>query len=301
MALTQATASYVIDESVSTLLFDQFIQSSPLMPTLYSQKASGADREKQASIAAFGSFQPKTELAEPSEDQVKQQFTKEFLHQEFALQTKIERKVIDDQRFDFVGQFGPKLGESAVRTFEELAAGPFNEAFTSSTYLGEDGQPLCGTHVNADGGNSQSNRGTTALSYASVGTTRVAHKNLTDYRGNKITIAPDLLLVPDAGEMEQTAFEIVRSSGDPTNGNNVSNFHNGRWSVLVWKYLTDATNWFSIDSRLMKMHLVWWWRMVLEMFGDGSLFKGMRQIGGYFRSSSGFNDFRWIYGNEVAG
>ena len=175
----------------------------------------------------------------------------------------------------------------------------FNEAFSSSDYLAEDGLSLCNAaHVNVDGGNSQSNAGSTALGYAAVGTTQTAMRLFTDYRGKQIMVEPDLLLHPVT--LDQTAFEIIRSSGDPTNANNVANYH-GRLKSLSWSYLdaSDTDNWFMIDSRLMKQNLIWYWRMALEIFGDGDAFKGLRRLGGYFRSSHDSIDWRWIYGHAV--
>jgi phage major head subunit gpT-like protein len=298
--ITQANASYVSDETVSIFAFDEFIQAQPRMPTLFTQQGSSTYREIRGSMSGLTDFSEKVALADPSEDSPIQQFKKEFVHREFALAVKVERKVYEDQQFPFFEQLGRKIGESAVRTFEKYAAKVFNEAFSSSNYLAEDALSLCNdAHLNSDGANSQDNKGTTALSYAAVDTTRTAMKRFTDYRGNVMAVEPDLLLVPVT--LERTAYEITRSSGDPTNANNVANFFNGQLSTLTWTYLdaVDTNNWFLIDSRLMKQNLFWYWRMVLEIFGDGDAFKGLRRIGGYYRSSHDSIDWRWIYGHSV--
>ena len=119
-------------------------------------------------------------------------------------------------------------------------------------------------------------------------------RKFTDYRGNKINVNPDLLIVPE--DLEQTAYEIIRSSGDPTSGNLKANFHNGRYGAVVWRELTSTTAWFMADSRLMAMNLIWYWRIPLEIFGDGALMAGTRSIGGYYRASWGALDWRWLYG-----
>lgn len=297
MSLTQANANYVIDETVGALAFDEFAQASPMMPALFGQRSSMKPDEESGSISGLGDFQSRVEFEEPNEDQPIQQFRKKFSHAEYDLQVKIERKVIDDSRFEFFGSMGRKIGESAVRTFESQGAAVFNNAFTTS--LSEDGLSICNaTHLNVDSANSQSNAGSTALSFDSVGTTRQLMRAYTDYRGNVIQVVPDMLIVPN--ELEQTGWEIIRSSGDPTEANLKANFHNGRYALAVWDYLTDANNWFMADSRLMAQNLLWYWRIPLEMFGDGSLMKGMRQIAGYFRGSKGAIDWRWVYGHNVA-
>lgn len=297
--LTHSSASFVADETISVLAFDQFNMADIQMPNLYSQRGSIKHDEDHGSISGFTNFTEKTPQAEPDEDSPVQQFRKQFVHVEYAKQSKIDRTVIDDSRFEFFSRFGPLLGQSAVRTFEESAAKTFVNSFTGSDGgLAEDGLSLCNSaHVNVDSGNSQSNSGSTALSFSAVGDTRVSMRKFTDYRGQKISVRPDLLIVPE--DLEQTAFEIVRSSGDPTSGNLKANFHNGRFGAVVWRELTSTTNWWMADSIMMANELLWYWRIVLEIFGDGSLMKGTRSIGGYYRSSFGALDWRWVYGQNA--
>jgi hypothetical protein len=295
MAITASSASYVIDETISSVAFNEFLTEPLMMPMLATIQGSSKDREKTASIGGLGDFQLKTAGAESSESEPVQQFDKEYVHQPFALQTKIQREVIDDQRVDYFGQFGGKLGQSAARTMEKALANVFINAFTST--LAEDDLSLCNSaHLNADGGNSQDNSGTTALSNDAVSSTRQLMRAFSDYDGNVISVNPDLLLVPS--ELEETAFEIVKSQLNPQNANNAANWNMGL-SVLVWLYLTDATDWFLIDRRLMKQNLKWYQRVPLEVFGDGDLFKGQRRVGGYYRSSHGVADWRWVYGHSV--
>ena len=299
--ITRANAGFVSDETVSVFAFDQFMMATPRMPTLYNMQNSSSYREVSASMSGLGEFEEKGELQAPTEDRTVQQFKQEFLHQEFALGVTVERKVYEDQRFGFFQQLGTKIGQSAMRTFETQGAKVFNEAFSSSTYLAEDGKTLCnGTHVNVDAGNSQSNTGTSSLTYDNVGTTMTAMQLFTDYRGNPVLVDPDLLLVPVS--KEQAAFEIIRSSGDPTEANLKANYFNGRLSALTWRWLdvSDVNNWFLIDSMLMKENLYWYWRIALEIFGDGDAWIGKRRIGGYYRSSHKAVGWWWIYGQNAS-
>ncbi len=299
--ITRANAGYVSDETVSVFAFDQFTMATPRMPSLFNQQGSSTYREVQGSMSGLGDFQPKTELEGPTEDRPIQQFKKEYLHQEFALGVVVERKVYDDQRFSFFQKLGAKIGQSAIRTFESQGSAVFNEAFSSSDYLAEDGLTLChSAHVNVDGGNSQDNSGTATLSYDNAGTTMTAMRLFKDYRGNPMLVDPDLLLVPVS--KDQIAFEIIRSSGDPTEANLKANYFGGKLSALSWAYLdsSDDDNWFMIDRRLMSENLYWYWRVALEIFGDGDAWKGLRRIGGYFRSSHSAVGWWWVYGQNAS-
>lgn len=299
--ITRSNAGYVSDETVSVFAFDTFTMATPRMPALFNQQNSSSYREVNASMSGLGEFEQKTELSAPTQDRPTQQFKQEYLHQEYALGVTVERKVYEDQRFGFFQQLGTKIGQSAMRTFETQGAKVFNEAFSSSTYLAEDALSLCNSaHLNVDGGNSQSNSGTSALSYDNVGTTMTAMQLFKDYRGNPILVDPDLLLVPVS--KEQTAFEIIRSSGDPTEANLKANYFNGRLAALTWRWLdvSDDDNWFLIDRMLMRENLYWYWRIALEIFGVGDAWIGERKIGGYFRSSHKAVGWWWIYGQNAS-
>ncbi len=302
MAVTSDNAPYVSSEVIGTFAFDEFIQEPAMMPVFFDQRPSSQHREVSGSMSAMGSFQPKTSLAEPSESDPASQFSKEFVHTPYALQTKVARELVDDQRFPFFQEFGTKLGQSAIRTVEELAAAVFNYAFTTTNGTAEDGLALCSSaHLNAQGGNSQANRGTTALSNDAVILTRTLMKAFTGYTGDKIVVNPDAILVANATDNEAVLFEILKSQLRPdAAAGNQANFNQGAYQGFVWLYLTDATNWFMMDRRMMALNLFWYWRVVLEIFGDGDLFTGRRRIGGYFRSSHGAKDWRFIFGHEVA-
>lgn len=293
--ITAATASYVIDETISSVAFDEFAREPLMMPMFFSLLGSSKDREKSATIGGLGDFQIKAPGSESSESEPVTQFSKEYIHNSFALQTKITREVIDDQRVDYFGQFGGKLGQSAARTMERGAADLFNNAF--STTLSEDGLSLCNNaHLNADSGNSQDNLGTTALSNDAVTSTRQAMRGFKDYEGNPISVNGSLLLVAPGNE--EAAYEIAKSQLNPQNQSNAANWNMGL-QVVVWLYLSDAESWFLIDPRLMKQNLKWYQRIALEVFGDGDLFKGQRRVGGYYRESHGVDDWRWVYGHNV--
>jgi hypothetical protein len=117
-----------------------------------------------------------------------------------------------------------------------------------------------------------------------------------NYRGDKMSVHPKLLVVPT--DLEEVAWEMIRSTGKPDTANNNANMYNGMFDLVVWDFLTDTNAWFMVDPRLMKLNLIWFQRIALEVFGDGNLFSGTRNIGGYYRAALGVRDWRWIYGNN---
>lgn len=299
MAQTAASLSFVLDEVTSAVMMNEFMELPNVFGSIYGMRLASGRRERHSSVSGLSQLADKNELAAAEEDAVIQQFQKDFVHGALAKQVPVSREVIRDEEWGWFQNLGVLFGDAANRTFETKAAQPFVNAFDTSTHTSEDSLALCGgAHVNVDGGNSQSNRGTAALALAGIDASREAMKGFTDYRGEKIGVRPSALIVPD--ELEREAWEFIRSELKPGVATNEKNFYEGLFELFVWGYLTDATDWFMVDQRLMSRNLLWYQREDLEVFGDGDLFTGTRRIGAYTRFSNGPVDWRFIFGQEVA-
>jgi len=212
---------------------------------------------------------------------------------------QIERELVDDDQYNVINQRPANLAISAMRTREKHAASVFNNAFSGS-YLGGDAIALCGAHPYSPGNaTTQANNGTTALSYAAVDSTRQLMRAFVDDRGELVSVMPDTLLVPP--ELEETAWAIWRTTNKVDTADAHANFISGFVrQVVVWDYLTDANNWFLIDSTLAKQQLHWLDRIPLEFAMDPtSDFNLVAKYRGYMRYTYGWSDFRWVYGHAV--
>lgn len=224
-----------------------------------------------------------------------------YTHVEYADGISVERKLIADDQYNVINQRTMLFGMSYGRTREKHAASTFNNAFSSS-YLGVDGKALCATdhHRGKSDTTAQSNKGTTALSYDAVIATRLAMRKFVDDTNNLVAVNPNTLVVP--ADLEASAWTILNTINKPGTANNDGNFVRGQgFNVVVWDYLTDTNNWFLVDAQLAKMHL-WWFNRDLPEFdldptGSYNLKANFR---GYMRYGFGFDDYRWIYGHEVA-
>lgn len=305
--ITSNTLSFTLDEVVSAVAMEAFYEESFLLPLLYDVRPSGRRRERTASLGGLSEFEIKNEGAAASEDSPVQQFEKDFVHVARGKTVNITREYVDDEEWGVVVDLGRQLGVMAHYTMEKDAMAPFREAFSSTSYLAEDGLTICNSaHLNVDSGNSQDNSGTTALSMASIKTTRTAMRNFTNYNGQLAGCRPDSLLVPC--DLEEDAWEIIRSTGRPDSTNLAANMYNGMFQLYVSDFLStgisdgDANNWFMLDTRKLKGagNLLWFQRIPLEIYGDENKFTGTRSIGAYYRASHGLRDWRGIYGHNVA-
>lgn len=233
-------------------------------------------------------------------------YAKRFTHVEFAKGMIVQRKLIDDNLFGVVFDDARELGDAAFRKREKDAAMVFNNAFTDSgtdaagfPIAGPDGVGLVSAaHPNSPtaASDTQSNEGTLALTKDNVRATREASMALADDRGDVLNIMPDMLLVPP--ELEDDALTLMRSTLDPTSANNAINPQAGRFTVVVWHYLTDANAWFMIDSGRMKRDLIWYERIPVEFAREADFDTLQTKFRAYMRYSRGFRDWRWIYGQN---
>lgn len=227
-------------------------------------------------------------------------YEKTFTHKEYAKGMAIERKLFDDDQSGLIRRKAQTLGFSFGRTRASHAASVFNNAFSAS-YVGADAVSLCNdSHpVNKVSSTTFDNKGTSALSYASVVATLIAGQSMDDDRGNPMPVMYNVLYVPVA--LQATAYEITKALAKPGTADNDANFlTSSGLSVVVDPYLSDANNWFMIDSQMAKQHLLWFNRVSPELDIDpSSNFNLVAKYRGYMRYSFGWDDARWIYGHEV--
>jgi hypothetical protein len=273
-----------IESSSSSVEYSQGLGSFGLVP-----EYNSSDAEGQPGAIEYDSFDPL--------------FEKTFTHKEYAKGVGIERKLWDDERTGQIRRKAQTLGFSFGTTIANHMSSVLVNAF-ESTVVGGDAVALCSAahKVNSTSATTFSNAGYSALSYPNLVATMIAGQDLDDDRGNPMPSIYDVLYVPTA--LQATAFEIVNAIGKPGTANNDANallsMNERQLRVVVDPYLTDANNWFMVDSALAPMHLLWFWRVMPEITMDPtSDYNLIAKYRGYMRYSFGWDDARWIYGHAV--
>ena len=227
---------------------------------------------------------------------------------EFAQGLQIERRLLDDEQGGQIRARAANMADSFSTTIETDAANVFINGFTDdgtnrmgASTNGADAVGLLSTahpYSPANSSTTQANEATLALTIDNLDTTRQAMRNFTDDKGQLLGVNPDMLLVPP--ELERTATQLVseRAIYEPNSAEFDVNMFSGRFKPVVWNRLTDANAWFLIDSRLMKEHLIWQWRIRPE-FSQADDFDGLTaKFRGYMRYGIGWTDWKWIYGQN---
>jgi phage major head subunit gpT-like protein len=275
------------------------LAAEAVAPKLFNVSSSRKAQEFDLGAGGFGDWQEYKGGIEYDDND--QGYKTTYTHTQYARGFKVERALVDDDLYGIINKRPAGLALAAMRKREKDAADIFNNAFASGA--GADGQFLCdGAHPYSPSNtaSTQNNAGTTALSRASIISTRQLMREFKDDRGELINIRPDTLVVPP--ELEDEAFVQLESRLEPGTADNDASYVNSLGlKVIVWDYLTDANNWFMIDSQMAKQQLNWFDRVGLEFALDPkSDFDLEARFRGYMRYSLGWSDWRFVFGHLVA-
>ncbi|GIL09284.1 MAG: hypothetical protein BroJett033_7950 [Chloroflexota bacterium] len=225
-------------------------------------------------------------------------YTQSYIHEEYPVEVVIQKKLVLNDQYGKIEDIIRRVGISAEQKMEIDAASLLNNAFNTSVTW-SDGKRLCaadhpkGPHTSG----SYSNRGTTALSAAAVSATRTLMMRFKDDRGNDIGVMPNELWVPP--ELEDTAIEVAQSLMSPGDANTAINAQAGRWTVIPWLRLSDSNNWFMVDGTWRGEVVNWYEREATQIM---LVAENTTELVYEFKLhySFGVDDWRWIYGHEVA-
>lgn len=277
-----------------------------LKKVLYNVKNSKHYSESVAGMTGIGDFVA-TDGAIPY-DEFEEGYSKTFVHQVFKKGVEIKRETIDDARIIDMENKGGELTESWNRTQEEFVHAVFNNP-TSATYtlagksftnVGQDGLALGhAAHTSKTGkGINQSNLTAYELTVPNLKLVEEMAKNFKNDIGQKGNIKIDTLFVPY--ELRNTAYEIAYSLQKVNSADNNVNPYKDKFQIIVSDWLTDANDWYALDSRYMKKCLYWIDRVPLEIKSNKDFNTGNWQLGGYSRMICGFTDWRWCVVNKPA-
>jgi hypothetical protein len=185
---------------------------------------------------------------------------------------------------------------------------PFINAFSVDTYFynNTESVAMCSnSHTTTSGASTASgfdNYVTTAMSAVSVEAARLQMSKHRNDQGLEIAINPNMLYYPI--DLEETAYEITKSSGKVDSAENNVNWNKGRYTTYGDLWLStrgDSNNWFMIDEALMKRWGLIWIDRIKGEFAQTEDFDSL--VGkwrAYVYWANAFLDWRFITGAEVS-
>ena len=226
---------------------------------------------------------------------------------EYAGETQLERKLIDDKKYAVLDNVAEGLMTSAIRTEEKLGSRSFTRAFSTAFdfMTSEEGLALCSDSHTTKAGVSTStgfdNVGTSAASKTAVAATRLLMRRFKNDIGERIEIGDDFAIVtPD--NLADIFEEINRTPKGLNSAEGTVNMQAGRYKIITYPRLddTDTNNWYMVNMSAMKKSLVWIDRIAPEVKRTSDFSTYMLRIAIYFRCAYGFTDWRWVMGHNVS-
>ena len=274
-----------------------------LKSKLYNVKTSKSYAEAVAGMAGVGDMVA-TDGAVPY-DEIEEIYSKTFTHQVFQKGIEIKRETMDDAKImDMENQAGA-LMDAANRTREKFIHAPF--AYCTATTFTLAGKTFTNTgadslalvsasHTSKTGkAGTQSNFVNSAFSTSSLKTAEEAFAGFKMENGEPANIWPDTLFVPYA--LRNEVYEILNSGGKLATGNNDTNPYEGKYNVIVSRwldYLGNTTKAFLIDSNYLKKTFFFIDRVPFETASERDFNSNNWKIKAYERYSLGFTDFRAV-------
>jgi hypothetical protein len=285
---------------LAEVFFDRYEAEPEMMPRIFNVTTSDRDKETDSAVSGFSLLVQTSELGPLDYEDPNQMYKTVYSHLKYTKGFKVSEELVEDDQHNVIRAMPAALGKAAKRTQEYYAAAVLNNAFATTHTSYGDAKPLCSTlHPRADGGTAQSNADSVGrtLTEDNLETVRTAGRKLLDDKGQKIVLRYDRLIVPV--DLEKNASIIVKSQLRPGTGNNDYNMYQGMFEVMPWEYLTSTTAWFLQDAR---NHLLkWYWRIRPEFKQDGAFDSGAQLYKTRIRFSTGWSDYRGIYGSKGDG
>lgn len=227
---------------------------------------------------------------------------------EFSQGIQVERKLHENDQFDIIMNKPRALADSVARLRQIHRVRPFVNAFSVDSYFGVNSEnvAMCSnSHTTTSGASTAvgfDNYVTTAMSAVSVEAARIQMSKHRNDQGLEISISPNMLYYPI--DLEETAYEITKSSGKVDTAENNANWNKGRYTTFGDLWLStrgDTNNWFMIDEALMKRWGLCW---VDRIKGEFAQVEDFDTLVGKWRTymywANNYLDWRWVLGAEVS-
>lgn len=293
----------LLDPRFQEIFYNEYEQLPDMLPNLYSfPPTNGRNNMTWSQVGTLPDFQEFTgNIAYSSQSQGYDTTSTPI---EFANGVQVERKLFDDDQWHIMDQKPQGLADSAFRTRQKHGARILNNAFSVDNYFynNSEGVALCSnSHTTTSGASTASgfdNLTTAALTATAVAAARIQMVGFRGDQGERISVMPDELWYPP--DLYEVAYEIINASGKVDTANNNPNVHKGRYTGYEWNYLTDANNWFMVDSRMKKRMLHWVDRIALEFAMVEDFDTMVAKWRAYMRYSNAHTDWRFILGAQVS-
>lgn len=280
-------------------VFFRFLKDRKVEYTAWiNEKKSKRAYEEEYKVAGLGQFVYKAEGAVYTFDEPIPGDTIRYTHMTYGLGFRITQEMWEDDLYGIMNRMSKELARSSGLNKEVQAHSVLNNAFSSS-YTGLDGVSLVNAAHPLLGGGTLSNLGTGDVSLAGLQAAVEHFENLTDDRGYKVEVTPRYV-IHSPGDIWEVG-RILESEYQPGTADNDKNILKSKYGLVpkVSHYLTDTDAWYMTADK--SQHDMKIYMRVSDQFknADDPL-TGDAIFTGRHRLSTGFGDWRGVYGSQGA-
>ena len=291
----------LLERGIRKVFIDEYELVDKQYQMIYNSTGSSKRQERDVKTAGLGTFQLKTEGNAPYFDAGQEAYSKQYVHNTYALGTEITEEGIEDDLYGYYESIGRELGKAAGYTRQVEAMDLFNNlSATVYTAEGTNYALLSTTHFRVDGG-TWANRFTNATDFSpealEAGLT-LFRTDQKDQRGRKKTARPRVLMVgpSDAWAAWRATESINRPGGNDNDPNVIRTKAN--LEVFVCDFLSDDGRWFLLAPK-EQTGLVYFDRASTEMKRRDDSRTGNLLMIGRYRESHGASHPEGIFGSPA--
>lgn len=249
-------------------------------------------------------------------DDINELWQKRFTHKKYSIGRQIDRDLLDDMKLSAIKDRIKGMADAVYKSNQYIGVEQYNNAFLTTTATdfrgrtynaaGPDAKALCATDHPYSPDNStdtQSNKGTSALSIDAWDTTAVSMQTWKDDRGNLMGVMPDTLMAHPYNARK--AFQIAGLPGseapkyEPGSADYNINIYSGKINVIINPFLTNQYYWFAMDRSRMERYSKWFWRRKAESGNITDFDTETLKFKTIQRMSKGFANYTFVYGHQA--
>ena len=294
MALVKSDIGPLLKAGLKTQFFQTFAETPSMYDRISTLIPSDKDTEQYAWLGALPGVR---EFLDERQSQDMTPYSYAIKNKTWESTISVDRAALED---DLYGQIPLRIKQMAMSAKQHLDILTFGMLAAGFTQNGYDAVPFFGTHAQ---GGAQSNRGTDALSAASLQSAVTAMMRFTDDQGKPAGVSPDLLVVSPELYWEGRVLLESTYYPDPVSAASqllAMNPLMGSLKLLSSPYLVSPTNWFLLDTKRIVKAIVLQMRKDFEFTAlddeDNAFMRDTLYYGVRARYNCGFGDWRGAYG-----
>lgn len=229
-------------------------------------------------------------------DEGGQLYVKRYTYDVYGLAFALTRTLVEDGDHIRVGTtYSKHLGQSMIETIETVHANHLNRAFNAS-YTGGDGVAMVSASHPVIGGVQSNLLSSAALSQTSLEQALIQIRQAQDSRGKKIRLLTRRLIISPSNILQaEVLLKSVLRAGTSNNDINPVKSTGMMEEAIAISRMTSSTAWFIQTDAPNGLKSLWRRRVEKSMEGDFET--DSVRYKSTMRFSSGWTDWRGVYGN----